>query len=168
MASIAPTTASAVLVSFVFEILFEILFEIVFEVVGELVVQVLGDAVFRPLWRRFGSEARKRFLIGLLAAITAFVAGVGWGVYRGVDGATTLPASIWSTVVLAIGFLALSRLKDADGGPVEGRPRQPHEVWSDGASAYLPWLWDRRRLENFAGVNAVVAAGILTGYLAWV
>ena len=65
-------------------------------------------------------------------------------------------------------YEALPQRDVVNVGAAEGRPRQPHEVWSDGASAYLPWLWDRRRLENFAGVNAVVAAGILTGYLAWV
>ncbi|MCB0962078.1 MAG: hypothetical protein KDA98_02050 [Acidimicrobiales bacterium] len=163
-----PILATAVVVGFVFEVLFELVFQIVAEIFGELVFQLLGDAIFRPLWRRFGSEQRKRFLVGLLVAVVAFGVGVGWGIYQGVDGRVPLAASIWSPVVLAVGLFVLSRRRpDPLALPPGERSRQPHEVWARDVSAVLPWRWDRTRLENFAAVNAAVAAGIATGYLAW-
>ena len=66
-----PILATAVVVGFVFEVLFELVFQIVAEIFGELVFQLLGDAIFRPLWRRFGSEQRiNQAIRGLRKALT--------------------------------------------------------------------------------------------------
>lgn len=150
----------------ILELLFEIVGQFVLEVIGQFVMEVIGDALLRPLWRRFGSERKKRVFVGCLVSLLAFGAGGAWGAWRAIDGATSWPASIWSSLAMAAAFAAggwwVQRHPVLVGeGPGVTRPsRSMPRVHS-----WMPWTWRSRRLEHFAALNLVVAAGIVTGFM---
>lgn len=148
--------------------IFEILFELVFEVVFEFLFQLIGDAIIRPLWRRFGSQRRKRALIAAFVGLVAFGYGVGWGIHRATQGADGLPRSVWVTLAMAIGFgaLASSRSSEAPGRTRPDLSPTSEVTWARLQAIVLPWHWEPGRLRSFAAANLAIAAGIPTGYLA--
>lgn len=159
-----PTVVATVVV---LAFIVEALVEVVLEVVLEVVVQFLGDVVFGPLWRRYGSARVQRVLVGGLVASSCLLLGAGWGWYRADVGARSLPGSIWVSLGLAVAFagLGLTRPRPGDQPPGDW-VRQPHDAWPDPSTRFLPWHWDRARLLNFALANVAIAIGITWGYLA--